>query len=221
MFGQSSELQKRALDSSSHHAQSSAAVRLSSMRINHLNLETSNSPLILPAGSKTPTSYQKAMVITNSNNKSSKTINSTSLNDYLNQQQQQQQQFRVSKNLIDLNLQLPPQALSPQLQQQTQPTPQQQQTTQLIRTQSGKAQNNAVTSNQKLANESHKFLEDILANGKRSSNGRNSATGVLTGSLQLPTTITIINRSNEERSLFPDKLILERYKSTILTVISY
>ena len=79
--------------------------------------------------------------------------------------------------------------------------------------------------NPKIINDSNKFIENILAHSKRNlkpppslrvnnSDSRNQLQ-LLSASLNLPPNIITINRTNEERFLFPDKLILERFKSII------
>ena len=73
-------------------------------------------------------------------------------------------------------------------------------------------------------NSSNKFLEDILTNN--GNNRRSIKSGVSSnhlhqhngtvfanssiGTQQMPNSFTVINRTNEERGLYPDKLILER-----------
>jgi hypothetical protein len=74
--------------------------------------------------------------------------------------------------------------------------------------------------NPKIINDSNKFIENILAHSKRNlkpppslrvnnSDSRNQLQ-LLSASLNLPNNVITINRTNEERFLFPDKLILER-----------
>lgn len=74
--------------------------------------------------------------------------------------------------------------------------------------------------NPKIINDSNKFIENILAHSKRNfkpppslrvnnSDSRNQLQ-LLSASLNLPTNVITVNRTNEERFLFPDKLILER-----------
>lgn len=130
---------------------------------------------------------------------------SPSLNEYINHQQQ----FRVTKNLIDLNLQIQP--VSQQQQQQVRASPKN-----MLKSETPTSTNSSSGGG--------KFLDEILVQGKRSLNpivtspvvnlvANSSSAGLLggiTASLQLPTTIAVINRSGEERTLFPDKLILER-----------
>jgi hypothetical protein len=80
-------------------------------------------------------------------------------------------------------------------------------------------QNNSLV-NPKIINDSNKFIENILAHSKRNlkpppslrvnnSDSRNQLQ-LLSASLNLPPNVITINRTNEERFLFPDKLILER-----------
>ena len=111
---------------------------------------------------------------------------------------------RSIKNLIDLNLHLTQQILP-------------------IRSQSGKTVQTSGTK-QHESSSPQKFLEDIIANGKRccsstsTTSERNSSIGIgggLVGSHQLATNVTIINRYSEERSLFSEKLILERYRNKL------
>ncbi len=75
--------------------------------------------------------------------------------------------------------------------------------------------------NPKIIQDSNKFIENILAHSKRNlkpppslrvnnSDSRNQLQ-LLSASLNLPANVITINRSSEERFLFPDKLILERY----------
>lgn len=78
--------------------------------------------------------------------------------------------------------------------------------------------------NVKIIHDSNKFLEDILAHSKRNikSNivANSNATSISVGnSVQLPANMTIINRSSEERAIFPDKLIMERRNLTMCPVI--
>ena len=95
-----------------------------------------------------------------------------------------------------------------------------------------------------LKNPLNKFLEDILAHSKRSlkqsgalpnqnlSSQRDtlnnhqgqiqsvSSTSSVASSIQLPASnLIVINRTNEEKSLFPDKLILERYFSFLVGIL--
>ncbi len=74
--------------------------------------------------------------------------------------------------------------------------------------------------NPKIINDSNKFIENILAHSKRNlkpppslrvnnSDSRNQLQ-LLSASLNLPNNVITINRTNEEKFLFPDKLILER-----------
>ena len=71
------------------------------------------------------------------------------------------------------------------------------------------------SSNGKLLNESNKFLDEILAHSKRN----NKQTTSTNNSIQLPSNVTIINRTVEERQTFPDKLILERKNLAICPII--
>jgi hypothetical protein len=81
--------------------------------------------------------------------------------------------------------------------------------------------------NLSVGHEPARFIEDILAHSRRNSmlpnkenannNGNTSTNGnyvrqqlSTNSSVQLPTNIAIINRTNEERYLSPDKLIVER-----------
>ncbi len=79
--------------------------------------------------------------------------------------------------------------------------------------------------NPKVINESNKFLENILTNNKRtikqatslnllSPNSGNAQTVSVSANfsnhVNLPPTVITVSRTNEERFLFPDKLILER-----------
>ena len=79
-------------------------------------------------------------------------------------------------------------------------------------------------SNRENGANSNKFLEDLLANNI-SNNRRSIKTGVSPnhlnpynntvfsnssiGAQQMPTSFTVFKRTNEERGLYPDKLILE------------
>lgn len=75
--------------------------------------------------------------------------------------------------------------------------------------------------NPKIIHDSNKFIENILAHSKRqlkpppslrvnNSDSRNQLQ-LLSASLNLPANVITINRSSEERFMFPDKLILERF----------
>lgn len=74
--------------------------------------------------------------------------------------------------------------------------------------------------NPKIINDSNKFIENILAHSKRNlkpppslrvnNNDSRNQLQLLSASLNLPANVITINRTNEERLLFPDKLILER-----------
>ena len=192
---------------------------LNSLHINHLNLD----------------SHANGSVRLNVRNKSANfeyghqgiyQINNSSLSNNLLNTQGLKPQNSLAKNFIDFNLQ----------QQQTQ----QQQISPGLQFSSSTnrvTHSRINSSNIKLVNDSNKFLEDILAHSKRSlkqsgalnqnppnsnreytnvnannnSNSLVSSTSSVASSVQLPATSSItINRTNEEKALFPDKLILER-----------
>jgi hypothetical protein len=174
---------------------------VNSIRINHLNLETST-------GNQTSLLNQQQHKVANL--KSKYAFADPQQTQPQQQQQQQQQSFRMgAKNFIDFQFPL-----------------------NASRVQTGKQSSHAQSL--KLLNDSNKFLEDILnASSKRtlqlqqqqpqqqtvSLSKQPTNTNVITSSLQLPTSITIINRTNEERALCPDKLILERKGLTQCPVV--
>ena len=88
-----------------------------------------------------------------------------------------------------------------------------------IRTSSGR--NNNDNNNNKQINDSNKFLDDILAHSKRYNNKQstNLSTISTSNSIQLPSNVTVINRTSEERALYPDKLILERRNLVVCPII--
>ena len=178
--------------------------------------------------------YSQTYYQINSPNNSSHTNNSnSSLSSHLLANNQSSKlQNSLAKNFIDYNL--------PQQQQQQQ---QQTQNNILHRVTSGRVHssngqyphvNHQHSNNLKLLNDSSKFLEDILANSKRSlkqtgalntlsltpsaSNSNlasssqlpSTASSSVNSSIQLPANLTVVNRTSDERALFPDKLILER-----------
>lgn len=174
--------------------------------------------------------------INNLNNSSNTNNSNSSLSSHLlTNNHNSKLQNSLAKNFIDYNL--------PQQQQQQQ---QQTQNNILHRVTSGRVHssnghyphvsqsNHQHSNNLKIINDSNKFLEDILANSKRSlkqtgalntlsltpnaSNNNLSSSNQLpsttnssvNSSIQLPANVTVINRTSDERALFPDKLILER-----------
>lgn len=164
---------------------------------------------MIPATAKhhTTSNHQKQSSMKSNNNQKSNITN-----DF--------QQLRLAKNLIDLNLQLPNNAQ------------QQQQHNQINRTASARMLNSQRGNSNSYSNElimspNNRFLEEILVTGNTNStsnnkrppsalNGANPSTNgnsslTASGLQLLPATITVINRTNDERSLFPDKLILERF----------
>lgn len=71
--------------------------------------------------------------------------------------------------------------------------------------------------NLKIINDSNKFLEDVLAHSKRKTVSYNQFANSSYQSfysnsptVPVPNNYLIINRTNEERNLFPDKLIMDR-----------
>lgn len=130
--------------------------------------------------------HKKSSTITTSKTISRPTASTTTLNDYISHQQQQQ--FRVAKNMIDLNL--PNRTTSAKL---------------------GTLNSQQRGDLSSVSSPPTRFLDEILVQGKRSSVASHNSLPISTtpNNLQL-STITVINRSNEEKTLFPDKLILER-----------
>ena len=203
---------------------------LNSLHINHLNLDShANGSVRLNVRNKSATfEYAHAGIHPNA---TFYQINNSSLNNNMLNTQALKPQNSLAKNFIDFNLQQ--QQQQQQLQQQTQLlSPGLQFTTNPTNRISSSRIN---SSNLKLVNESNKFLEDILAHSKRSlkqtgalpnqnppSSNREtishqgqaqlvSSTSSVASSIQLPASnLIVINRTNEEKSLFPDKLILER-----------
>ena len=132
------------------------------------------------------------------------------------------QQLRLAKNLIDLNLQLPNNA------QQQHNQINRTASARMLNSQRGNGNSNGNSySNELIMSPNNRFLEEILVTGNTNStsnnkrppsalNGANPSTNgnsslAASGLQLLPATITVINRTNDERSLFPDKLILERF----------
>jgi hypothetical protein len=167
---------------------------------------------MIPATAKhhTTSNHQKQSSMKSNNNQKSNISN-----DF--------QQLRLAKNLIDLNLQLPNNA---QQQHQINRTA----SARMLNSQRGNGNSNSNSysySNELIMSPNNRFLEEILVTGNTNStsnnkrppsalNGANPSTNgnsslAASGLQLLPATITVINRTNDERSLFPDKLILERF----------
>lgn len=201
----SSELQKRDyLSSKLTSSQSNQSVN--SLHINHLNLDS------------TSNSSNNARL--NVRNKSASVDHSQQSNNTSSSQQ-----YRVShslaKNYIDFNVQIP-QLQSPSNQQPVQTQPQQQiplyQLTNRVQSSRG-VHASSHHHNLKIINDSNKFLEDILAHSKRNTTLKSSTaqaqsnvsqTTSVNSSVQLPSNVTNVNRTSEEKAMFPDKLIMER-----------
>ena len=224
----SSEMQKRE-QISAKLTNNNPGQNLNSLHINHLNLDShANGSVRLNVRNKSANfEYAHSGMHPNA---TFYQINNSTLNNNMLNTQALKPQNSLAKNFIDFNLQQQQQQqqtqlLSPGLQLTTNPT-------------NRIASSRINSSNLKLVNESNKFLEDILAHSKRSlkqsgalpnqnlSSQRDtlnnhqgqiqsvSSTSSVASSIQLPASnLIVINRTNEEKSLFPDKLILERYFS--------
>jgi hypothetical protein len=201
---------------------------LNSLHINHLNLDShANGSVRLNVRNKSANfEYAHAGIHPNA---TFYQINNSSLNNNMLNTQGLKPQNSLAKNFIDFNLQQQQQ----QQQQHQTLSPGLQFTNSNSTNRISSSRINS--SNFKLVNESNKFLEDILAHSKRSlkqsgaittqnpSNSNRdainqqgqtqsvSSTSSVSSSIQLPASnLVVINRTNEEKALFPDKLILER-----------
>jgi leucine-rich repeat-containing protein 49 len=234
MHRPSSEMQKReqinAKLTSTHQPQS-----LNSLHINHLNLDShANGSVRLNVRNKSAYSnsdYVHSQQQLQQQNSAFYQLNNSQINI-----QSLKQPTSLTKNFIDFSLLQYQQQQQQQQQQQSQqssPCQFNSETLPRKRTTSNRLQSG---SNFKLVNESNKFLEDILAHSKRSlkqtgalqthqnaptsppSQMVSSASSVAS-SIQLPPSCIVINRTLDEKILFPDKLILERRNLTSCPVI--
>lgn len=185
---------------------------VNAIRINHLNLETTTPPNL----NVNPKPHIKTKYAFNEPSTSAQSTPQQQSQSQ-SQTQQQQQSFRMGaakNNLIDFQFPVANATNNQSAPNMANNGP--------MRIPSSKL--NAHAHSLRILNDSSRFLEDIInAQSKRTlakqtttntNTNTNSSTsgssGGLSASLQLPASITIINRTSEERALCPDKLIMER-----------